>query len=206
MEQVMLAKRGDSRLNLDTMAAMYQLRHEVFHERLGWDVTSDNGMEHDEFDLINAVYVVAKSDANQVVGCWRALPTEGPNMLRDIFPELLHGQSAPQQADVWELSRFAVAALGQDGEAQGFGFTSVPIQMMRAWYTFAQRNGIRRYVTVTTVAIERLIRKLGLTTIRLGTPVKIGRVLTVACTLEVDSIGEFALFGTLPEHAERIAA
>jgi len=206
MEQVTLARRGDRGLANETIAEMYQLRHEVFHDRLGWDVNSDNGMEYDEFDCAHAVYVIAKSDANHVVGCWRGLPSEGPNMLRDVFPQLLHGQPAPQQADVWELSRFAVAAPGEGGEAQGFGFSSVPVQMMRAWYTFARRNGICRYVTVTTVSIERLIRKLGLTTHRLGPPIRIGKVLTVACTLEVDSLGEFALFGTLPEHAERIAA
>ena len=28
-------------------------------------------------------------------GCWRLLPTEGPYMLKDSFPELLHGAEAP---------------------------------------------------------------------------------------------------------------
>ena len=78
--------------------------------------------------------------------------------------------------------------------------------MIQAAVRFAQKNGIERYVSVTSVAVERMFRKLGVSITRLGTPIKIGRVLTVACALEIDEITEFALFGTLPEHAHRLAA
>lgn len=53
---------------------------------------------------------------------------------------------------------------------------------------FAQENGIARYVTVTTAAIERMMKGLGLHIHRLGAPVRIGSVLTVACFIEVDEI------------------
>jgi acyl homoserine lactone synthase len=56
------------------------------------------------------------------------------------------------------------------------------------------------------VAVERLIRHLGVNISRIGPPIKIGRVLTVACYIEIDAITEFALFDTLPEHAQRKAA
>lgn len=204
MEQVVLAQRRDGSLNHQTTTAMYRLRHDVFHDRLGWDVVSDNGMEHDEFDKLDPVYVLAKKDLD-VQGCWRLLPTTGSYMLKDTFPQLLHGKAAPQRTDVWELSRFAVATPGHEGEIQGFGFSEIPLEMMKMLCKFAKANGINQYVTVTTVAIERLIRKLGITISRLGPPIKIGRVLTVACVLEVDDMGEFALFGTLPEHAQREA-
>jgi acyl homoserine lactone synthase len=78
--------------------------------------------------------------------------------------------------------------------------------MMQTLFLFARHNKIKRYVTVTTVAVERLIRKLGVNVSRLGAPIKIGRVLTVACYIEIDAITEFALFGTLPENAQRKAA
>jgi len=51
---------------------------------------------------------------NAVVGCWRLLPTTGPYMLKDIFSHLLWGKPAPEQPDVWEISRFAIAG----GEAE----------------------------------------------------------------------------------------
>jgi len=202
MEQIMLAQHRDGSLNHQTTTAMYRLRHDVFHDRLGWDVVSDNGMEHDEFDELDPVYLLAKKDL-EVRGCWRLLPTTGPYMLKDVFPQLLHGEAAPQRHDVWELSRFAVAT--DAAEEAGFGLSKLPIEMLRLAVRFAKENGIRRYVSVTSVAVERLFKKLGVSATRLGAPIKIGRVLTVACTLEIDEITEFALFGTLPEHAHREA-
>ena len=204
MGNIIFAQHSDGTLNHQSAVAMYRLRHEVFHDRLGWDVTSDNGMEHDEFDQANPVYVLVRGENDEVLGCWRLLPTTGPNMLRDTFPQLMHGQPVPAQSDVWELSRFAIASdkLGSGS----FGLSNTPIQMVQAAVKFAQKNGIKRYVSVTSVAIERMFRKLGVRVTRLGSPIKIGNVLTVACALEIDEITIFALFGTLPEQADRLAA
>jgi len=59
---------------------------------------------------------------------------------------------------------------------------------------------------VTSVAIERMFRKAGIHVTRLGDPIRIGRVLTVADTMEIDELTEFALFGALTEHTAREAA
>jgi acyl homoserine lactone synthase len=204
MSEIMVARRGDGGLNQDAVIGMFRLRHAVFHDRLGWEVTSDNGMEHDQYDECNPVYVLVKGDDSEILGCWRLLPTTGPYMLKDTFPQLLHGQPAPQQLDVWELSRFAVSTAEREG--MGFGFSEVPMNMMRSSVRFAQDNGIARYVTVTSVSVERMLRKVGVNINRIGPPVRIGRVLTVACSIEIDEVTEFALFGALPEHAPRKAA
>ena len=204
MSEILLTQRGDARLDETTLRQMYRLRHAVFHDRLGWDVNSDDGMEHDEFDQANPVYVLVRGNDDDLEACWRLLPTNGPYMLKDVFPQLLAGQPAPQRADVWELSRFAVAEGKAD--AAGFGLSNIPVRMVQAAVRFARENGIERYVSVTSVAVERMFRKLGVHVERLGPPLRIGRVLTVACSLEIDAITDFALFGTLPEHAPRKAA
>jgi acyl homoserine lactone synthase len=204
MADIVLTYPGDRQLDFRTLASMYRLRHAVFHDRLGWDVTSDNGMEYDAFDDLKPIYILARSAGGAVQGCWRLLPSTGPYMLKDVFPQLLGEAPAPRAADVWEMSRFAVATEHFDGA--GFGFSELPLDMMRTAVRFARRNGIRRYVTVTSAAIERLLKKLGVNLSRLGPALRIGRVLTVACTLEVDAISEFALFGTLPEEGERKVA
>ncbi len=204
MSEILLTQRGDARLNETTMQQMYRLRHTVFHDRLGWEVTSDDGMEYDEFDNANSVYVLVRGNDDGLEACWRLLPTNGPYMLKDVFPQLLAGQPAPQRSDVWELSRFAMVE--GNANAAGFGLSNIPVRMVQAAVRFAHENGIERYVSVTSVAIERMFRKLGVHVERLGPPIKIGRVLTVACSLEIDATTEFALFGTLPEHASRKAA
>ena len=172
---------------------MFRLRYDIFHTRLGWDVRTQGDQEIDQFDdEALAHYIVAKSPDEGVDACWRLLPTLGANMLRDVFPQLLHGLPAPAAGDVWELSRFAVNAgrvSGADhaGNHQvGFGELSVALMIEAA--RFARAKGIARYVTVTTAAIERMMKGLGLHIHRLGAPLRIGSVLTVACFIEVDEV------------------
>jgi acyl homoserine lactone synthase len=181
---------------------MFRLRYDTFKVRLGWKVKTQGDQEIDEFDdMPEARYIVAKGPS-EIDAHWRLLPTLGPNMLADVFPQLLHGAPAPCSADCWELSRFAIAtdrlAASEDaGNPQlGFGELSVAL-MTQAWH-FAKAHGIERFVTVTTAPIERMLKKLGLSVHRLGPPLRIkdesGKdVLTVACFIEVDDITRAAL-------------
>jgi acyl homoserine lactone synthase len=178
---------------------MHRLRYQTFHDRLGWDVkVTDDKQEVDEFDAVpQAHYIIARAPDQQVDACWRLLPTLGPNMLRDVFPQLLHGQPAPAASDVWELSRFAVAndrlAADESTGNQQIGFGEMSVALMTESARFAHANGISRYVTVTTASIERMLRKQGVNVHRLGPPIRIGAVLTVACFIEVDAITMKAL-------------
>lgn len=203
MGEIMVTEYNDPRLDNKILTNMYRLRHAVFHDRLGWDVNSDNGMEHDEYDQAKPIYVLAKGENTEVEGCWRLLPTTGPYMLKDVFPQLLSGQPAPHDPTIWEISRVAVVTKERE---TGFGFSSIPIRMIQASIRFALHNGITRYVVVTSLSVERMLRKTGLNMNRFGPPVRIGKVMTVANYIEMDDISIFALFGTLPEHAPREVA
>lgn len=186
-------------LNEGDRVQMHQLRREVFKDRLGWDVNvTPEGLEVDEYDALPTVrYILAKSPAGEVDACWRLLPTLGPNMLRDIFPQLLHGQEAPCAADVWELSRFAVAsdrlAASESAGTHQIGFGELSVAMMAESTRVAEAHGVARFVTVTTAAIERLLRKQGVNVHRMGPALRIGSVLTVACLIELDDITKHAL-------------
>ena len=180
-------------LSANDREGMFRLRYETFRVRLGWDVeTTDDGLEIDQFDGEDSQYILAKSPEDDIDACWRLLPTLGPNMLRDVFPQLLNGQPAPAAADVWELSAFALAtdrlaAAEQAGNYQ-LSFGPLSVKLMAEAARLAKARGIVRYVTVTTAAIERMLKKQGLHIHRLGPPVKIGNVLTLACFIEVDSM------------------
>jgi acyl homoserine lactone synthase len=116
-------------------------------------------------------------------------------MMADVpaFDPLLHGARAPRAPRVWEISRFAVDT---DNDARGsFGFNTVAKGLIRATTQFAVDNGIDQYVIVVSVAIERLLRNLGLKLDRYGPPVRIGRVLTVACRIDVDANNRHAILG-----------
>lgn len=164
---------------------MHRLRFDIFSKKLGWDVNVVDGMERDCFDEVPEVeYMLAKSPTGSVDACWRLLPTLGPNMLRDVFPELLHGQNAPAAADCWELSRFAVATdrAGTSNASVG----PVSLALMAKSIAFAQERNIARYVTVTTPVMERMLKHAGLHISRMGPPIRIGVAAAVACTIELD--------------------
>lgn len=184
----LIATFDHTTLSLTDMHGMHRLRYEVFAQKLGWDVETVNEMERDRYDdLPNVVYVLAKNPADQSVNaCWRMLPTTGSYMLRDTFPELLHGQPTPEADDCWELSRFAVATNPLSTANGTFGPLSKALMMESA--RFAKARGINRYVTVTTPIMERMLKHQGLHIHRIGPAIKIGVAAALACVIKVDHI------------------
>lgn len=181
-----------------TLWEMHRLRAKIFRERMGWDVALLGGMEIDGYDALDPHYmVICEGEQRAVRGCWRLLPTEGPYMLKDTFPQLLHGRPAPQAREVWELSRFAIETEGP----QGFGFAGLALEAMREIVVFGDRMGITRYVTVTTTAIERLLRKTGIAITRYGPPLRIGVENAVALDIDIGAQTHRALFGDLAQAA-----
>jgi N-acyl-L-homoserine lactone synthetase len=151
---------------------MFKLRHEVFKERLDWEVGTAAGKERDMFDELDPVYIVCEHQG-EVLGSWRLLPTTGPYMLKDVFPELLYGQPAPQAPDVWEISRFAVSKRVIGNESLGT-IKTVTNLLLEQLFTFAARRDISRIVAVADVRFERILKRAGLLTQRYGAPMQIG--------------------------------
>ena len=180
-----------SNFNRNELRDIHVLRAKVFRDRMGWEVPVLAGMEIDGYDALDPHYMVVRDDENKVCGCMRMMPTEGPYMLKDTFPQLLNGAAAPEQEHVWELSRFAIETEGDSG----FGFAARAVVAMRGIVTFADENGISKYVIVTTTAIERLLRHTGVDTTRMGPPMQIGVERSVALEIHLGEKTRTALFG-----------
>jgi acyl homoserine lactone synthase len=161
---------------------MHTLRAKVFRGRLGWEVPVLSGMEIDGYDALEPLYMMMREPAGTLRGCWRMLPTEGPYMLKDSFAQLLRGEAAPEDEHIWELSRFAIETEG----CSRFGFSEITMESIAAIIRYAHEQGIERYVTVTTTAIERLLRRAGVVTTRLGEPMEIGVETAVALYVEIE--------------------
>lgn len=170
----------------DIIDGILRLRHETFIERLDWEIPSQNGRERDRFDDLSPHHIAVTDQARKVKGCWRALPTTADYMLKCVFPQLLQGESAPVSEHVWEISRFAVKK-GSAEAPKGY-FGDVTIDLVKSFYDFAKRNNVQHYVTVTSVACERLLRQLGVTVRRMGDAkvMQIGVERTVALWIEVN--------------------
>jgi acyl homoserine lactone synthase len=200
MASIIIGRAGEHGLGATLLDSMYRLRCEIFHQRLGWDVRVENGREHDWFDLIGPHYLVAHDGAATALGCCRLLPTQGPNMLRDIFPMLLDGAAVPAGADIWEVSRFAISP---HCAGDGFGFGEVPASMLGDMFRFAAAHGVRDLVGVTSAPVERMLRHLGLRVERLGRPQRIGSVMSLAFRLPVAE--NVAVVGPAPTTVPRAA-
>jgi N-acyl-L-homoserine lactone synthetase len=88
---------------------MHRLRARVFKDMLQWDVHVDaNGLEIDNFDMPEAVYLLALDDERRVVGSWRLLSSTGSTMIRDVWPQYLESLPMPSTDAVWEVSRFSI--------------------------------------------------------------------------------------------------
>lgn len=171
------------------LVAMHRLRARVFSDRKGWQVPVMSGMEIDGYDALDPYYVLLHEQGGVLRGCWRLLPTDGPYMLKDTFPQLLHGAPAPCDPQVWELSRFAM----DHGALPGFGFSTAALQSVMAVIEFGQRCGIREFVTVTTTSVERMLRRAGLALHRFGPALEVG--VETAVAIRVDIAASLAALG-----------
>jgi acyl homoserine lactone synthase len=101
------------------------------------------------------------------------------------------------RSDVWELSRFAVATNRVSTAAAAFGPLTKDLLAEAARYALA--HGIEAYVTVTTLALERMMKHSGLSMSRIGQPVQVGIVKAVAIRINVDEIS-LAAVGVASTH------
>ncbi len=171
---------------IDEIADMHRLRHRVFKERLDWDVLASGDMEIDEFDALHPAYLLQRANDGRVQGCVRLLPSTGPTMLRDAFPILLDGTSAPASSSVWESSRFALD-IGADARKAAHGLAHATYELFAGMIEFGLSRRLTEIVTVTDARMERILRRAGWPLRRIGKPHAIGNTLAVAGYLEISA-------------------
>jgi len=165
------------------MDAMFRSRAATFHERLGWEVEVKNGHERDRFDDLNPLYVVSVDPVTEDYrGSLRLLPTTGPNMLRDVFPQLLDGE-AVESATIWEISRICVASA-----------PSVPThatlqELIAGIGEVSVLAGLSQYVAVIDARFHRILRMIRVPMEPFGRPQRIGEVMTHAMLFEAGETG-----------------
>jgi acyl homoserine lactone synthase len=161
-------------------------RYQVFVERLGWQLPVQNQAETDRFDSSDSVYVVAEEPDGEISGCARLLPTNGPYLLSAEFPEVLNGAPPPCDPTIWELSRFCAVHLSRRSATSLADFpNSAAALLMREAMACAAAHGARRLITVTALAMERLIRRLGIHSHRMGPPHIVGGEPIYGCWIEL---------------------
>ena len=162
-------------------------RHRVFVQGLGWKLPARQRIELDEFDRRDTRYVVALDTQRRIVGTTRLLPTEGPYLLKEVFPDLLGGARFPHSPQMWELSRFAAVDLESAKRDFHRSLASpLALQVLEAAMGLAARCGATQLISVSPPAVERILRAAGLRAQRAGTPMEFDGEMLIACLLQVD--------------------
>jgi acyl homoserine lactone synthase len=173
-----------SELSPALAAALAVYRHKIFIERLGWSLPSQDGMERDQFDRPDTLYVIARESNGAICGCARLLPTTQPYLLSEVFPELLGDVPRPHAPEVWELSRFA-ATTADTGSM--LNATIGTRRLLAAAISSAIAQGAKRLITVSPLGVERLLRRMGVHAHRAGPPLKVEGKIIFACWIEINA-------------------
>jgi N-acyl-L-homoserine lactone synthetase len=162
-------------------------RYQVFVERLKWELNTIDGLEKDQFDRPDTVYVISRDDVGNITGCGRLLPTTQPYLLGEVFPQLLNGQTPPADPEVWELSRFAsVDFNAQTTSALGQFSSQLTAELLNSSIRCAAELGAKRLITVSPIGIERLLKRMGIHAHRAGPPMVVNGHPIFACWIECE--------------------
>jgi N-acyl-L-homoserine lactone synthetase len=161
--------------------AMFRNRAETFSDRLGWEVVVENGHERDRFDDANPLYLVSVDpDSEEYWGSLRLLPTTGPKMLRDVFPELLGGEPLVESATIWESSRICAKVADGQPERKRNGINVALGELLAGIGEVALIAGLTEIVSVFDARVFRVLKAAGCAPRVIGTPQRIGDVMSYA--------------------------
>mgnify|MGYP002784091661 FL=1 len=183
--QVLELNRANIGADIGLLMGMHRLRRKVFKDRLEWAVSVSGDLEMDRYDALDASYLIVK-DRSSVLGSVRLLPTSGPNMLADTFPELLDGGSAPSCDSIAESSRFCVDTSATDTVTEG-GLRQATFMLFAGMLEWGRARDLRSIATVTDVRMERILRRAGWPLDRLGKPRRVGVTVAVAGLLPIET-------------------
>jgi N-acyl-L-homoserine lactone synthetase len=136
--------------------AQHRLRHRIFVERLGWNVSTYHGLEYDAFDTPAAKYIVWLDADGEARGIVRLVPTTVPYMIHDVWPDWL-ASPLPHCREVWEATRF-----GCDHQLAPAQRRRAVLEMIAGCERFGIANGISSYLAVMPMWIfERILISAG---------------------------------------------
>jgi acyl homoserine lactone synthase len=185
MLTMLAGTRKELPVGLEAELASY--RHSIFIETLHWQLPVVDGLERDQFDRTDTLYVVAKDEFGIICGCARLLPTTEAYLLDEVFPHLMNGERAPHSPDVWELSRFSTkttndaTTLSREEARQRFCL------LFAALATAAIERGATRLITFTAMGVERILRSIGMHAHRVGPPQLVDGEPVLAMWIELDA-------------------
>lgn len=177
---MLFTQDDDSAASDAAMRAMFEARKRVFVDLLGWDlpVLADR-FEIDQFDDQHARYLIlADADQNHLASA-RLLPTTGPHILGDLFPDLCDAPP-PASPTTWEITRFCLDRSLRAPERRRWRDA-----LVTALAHYALEHGITTYVGVAEQGWLDQVLQFGWHAELLGRPRTIGKMTLGALRIDI---------------------
>ncbi len=163
---------------------MHEIRKRTFHDRLNWQVRTLRGWEIDEFDALDPLYLVSIGANGAVRGSLRLLPTTGPNMLADVFPQLLPDGTRIESATIWESSRFSVDQEAAAERSENL-LNRVTGELLIGIVEVGLLVGLTEVVSVYDAMFARILKRADCAAELIGKPARLGSVMGYAALFEI---------------------
>lgn len=131
---------------------MFRDRADQFKTRLGWDVSvDDQGLERDQYDDLNPLYLIWEGPDGRHQGSLRYLPTTGRTMINEHFSHLLGGGTI-ESPFIWECTRFCLARGAE---------SRIAAALMLGGGELMRHFGVKHFAGVFDARMVRIYRMIG---------------------------------------------
>ncbi|NVJ98610.1 MAG: GNAT family N-acetyltransferase [Alphaproteobacteria bacterium] len=149
----------------DYLRQLWQQRYDVFVEKMGWSLDCAKGIERDQFDRPDTVYLLCIDDEGRLKGAMRLLPTMKPHLMSEAFPGLC-ASGVPCADSIWEVSRF----YSLTGRHMLLERDRTVSELVCGLFEFGLMKGIESVTCVASMVLFPTILKAGWNVTPLGLP------------------------------------
>lgn len=163
--------------------SMHRLRHRILVDQMGWDnLRKKDGLERDQFDHDEAVYLLTTDEDRNTTACLRLVPSLSPSLTRDVFSHLCDLKPAPYGEDIYDASRIVVDPRLKKAKKR----TPDISEIYCAWFEAGMALGLRSYISVIHTGLLTSAIAFGWDVEPLGTPQDLDGESTVAAQFNVN--------------------
>jgi acyl homoserine lactone synthase len=155
---------------------------------LKWEVPIVGDWEIDRFDDEDPLYVLSIDATGQLNGCFRLLPTTGPNMLRDVFSKITDNCDQVENPFTWEASRFCARLSNGQDQRDIHTINKTTVELLAAMCEVGVLARLDHVVAVYDAFLRKIILRIGCNEILVGAPTVYGKVMTYAGLFEINTV------------------